>query len=175
MDTLRKIVIFACGFSLMFILGCSAFMDLITPCYIPQQTKAIIKTYETRTGAQLEPNFVWPYDSLWHADRYIAALAFVQQQRQQTLLHQQQLNADEYALQNSILNQSVAQAKEMQTNIFTPSGTIGSTILPGLGLTLGLMIKRSNMVPKAEHMAALAKAKNGSTPPPNKSPPAAKA
>lgn len=158
-NILRKTIVFACAITLLFILGCTAFMNLLTPCYIPPQTKAIVQNYQTQSGIQLEPNIPWPYDSIWSAAQYKAALAFAQQQRQLCLLKQQQLNADEYAYQNTVLSQSIQSAEELKTNLFTPSGTIGSTVLPGLALTLGLMIKKPGQVPRAEHEKKLAEAK----------------
>lgn len=147
----------------------SACENLFTPCYIPPQVKAVVRQYEAETGMQLEPNIPWPYDSLWSAGQWKVALAFTQQQRQQLHMNAMKLNEDEYAMLDSTLTLSTKNSETLKTDLFSPSGVIGGTILPGLGLTIGLMIKRSGMVPKAEHLEALAKAKNGGTQPPKNS------
>jgi hypothetical protein len=144
---------------LLGILGCAAFVNLATPCRIHPQVKKIVRNWQAEHKQTIEPNIPWPYDSLWHAGEWRSALAYVQEQRQQQILSQLKVNTDEYTFLENTQARDILSAQETQKTLFSPEGVIGGTILPGLGITLGLMIKRPGDITKEEHKKALAEAK----------------
>lgn len=142
MNHIRRAVIVICSLTLIFMFGCTAFMNLATPCYVPPQIKETVRHFEKESGETIEPNMTWPYDSIWHANEWKNALSYTQQQRQQKLLNDFKHNSDQFSWLDGILSSSIASAEEVKTTIFNPGGAIGSTVLPGLGITLGYMLKK---------------------------------
>jgi len=115
MNKLRKLIIWICILGLTTILGCAAFQDAITPCYIPEE---VIESVDVNL-----PLISWmPYTSLFDA-KYVKTKMYFQ-----------------YLLYNNLMTASIQSSEAFQQKIFSPEGPLGLMLPTIFGGTLGALL-----------------------------------
>ena len=110
---MKKVFCIAAGVLAVLLLGCSAVLDAVTPCYIPPDT---IKSADT------EPTTFMPFTTLWDSQR-IDRLIDLKYQRRQL----------EYFFRKKVSNIHQQAAMRMQADFIQPAlaGLVG---VGGLGI-----------------------------------------
>lgn len=122
---LKKIITWLCVFGLTFILGCSAFMDAVTPCYIPPASLDYIN--------ETDPTIFLPWTTLFDAKQIDMKVDFVHIFNQTT----DKLN---YGFVKGLNTFHIGAAEQLQATLFSPEGPIGLLLPTLMGGTLGALL-----------------------------------
>jgi len=115
MKKYQRLIVWLCVLGLTVILGCSAFQDGVTPCYIPPE---VIES----TGSEI-PLISWmPFTSLFDAKYVKAKLKF------------------QYLLHTNLMEASIFASEQFQQTLFSPEGPIGLLLPTLMGGTLGAFL-----------------------------------
>lgn len=125
---LQKLMVFVALVLVLAMLGCAAFMDIATPCYIEEDMIAY---------SEEEPTSFVPWTTLWDAERIEAKFDFMHLMNQ---IEWQRQIEDDAMFADFIKNaqtKHTASARELQTTLFTPEGTIGLLGISSLSMMVG--------------------------------------
>lgn len=133
---------------LVTVIGCSAWMDGITPAYIEP---------DVIDYAKVEPKVFTPYTSLWDAKRIVKGLDYQHYMNQAELnrlieddnMKHKHLNGIQQGYNNS--------AEELRNTLFSPTGPV-SMLSAALGLGLGAFL-----IPRPSDKKKIAELENGKT------------
>lgn len=129
--TLRAAIVGFVGLLLIALIGCASMQDIATPCWIDEA--AGVYADEPLTS-------LLPWTTVYDAERIARKIVFV---HSFTQIEFDRLKADEVMNVDFILgnhNRHVADARELQTIVFDPTGPIGILLPTLLGGTLGALV-----------------------------------
>ena len=149
---LRKSIATVAALLLVLMIGCSAVMDGVTPCYI--ESEAAIYA-----GVEDTSEFL-PYTTLWDAKKLDNEMDYMHQVNQITIARLLEDDNVVYSHLKDITTQHNLAAVALQNTIFDPAGPIGM-LFPALfaGTAGALLIRRPGDKTKKE----FDEVKNGGT------------
>lgn len=128
---LKALIITICAIGLVALFGCSAVMDLATPCHIEPELIEYVDE---------EPTSYLPFTTLWDADRLSAKFDYLHQVKQ---IDYQRLAEDDNIFVDyitSVQSKHVVGAKQFQKTVYTPNGPVGLLATTLFGGTIGAIL-----------------------------------
>jgi hypothetical protein len=128
---LEKVVVGICIAALTLMLGCGAFLNAVTPCFIEPEIIADVNDSGT--------SFM-PFTSLWDAQRLINKLDYLYQLNQINLARQIENEKLRYEYLRGLQSVHIQDSQEFQATIFSPEGVVGILLPAALGTTVGAFL-----------------------------------
>lgn len=131
MKWLKSFAVTVSAFGLIVLIGCSAVMDAVTPCYI-----------EPDAGIYAEQDLVsWlPFTTLFDAERVDTKVDLTHQLNQLDLLRLIEDDNIRYGFLKDAAIAHIQGAREFQKTVFSPEGPIGLLGTTIMGGTLGALL-----------------------------------
>ena len=150
MKLYQKILTVVSAVVLVTVLGCSAWMDGLTPAYIDP---VAIDYAETTPTVLPIPG----YTSLWDAKRIQGELDFQHFVKQVDIARTLEDDAARYKHLQRAMQINIASAEELRDTLFSSTGPV-SILAAGLGLGLG-----AYLIPRPSDRRRIAELENGKT------------
>lgn len=131
MNRLQKILVVIFASMVFVLIGCSAWMEGITPAYI--DSDAITYSGE-------KPTIFTPWTSLWDLRRMDRALDHMHYRNQKEIARELQDDQDQYKYLKDAMQINMMSAEQLRDTLFSPEGGLISLILAGSGFGLGSML-----------------------------------
>ena len=147
MNLMQKILVLICSAILITVLGCSAWMDGLTPAYIDP----VAIEY-----ADANSTVFTPYTSLWDARRIKRELDFKHATNQQALFRTIEDDKTRYAFLNEAMQINISSAEELRDTLFSPTGPVSLLFAAVPGLALG-----AYLIPRPTDRKRIAELENG--------------
>jgi hypothetical protein len=149
MNWIQKILVVLSTVVLVTVMGCSAWMEGITPAYIDP----VAIEY-----AEAKPTVFTPYTSLWDARRIKRELDFKHAGNQQALFRTIEDDKTRYAFLNEAMQINISSAEELRDTLFSPTGPLSILFaaVPALGLG-------AYLIPRPSDRKRIAELENGKT------------
>lgn len=128
---LKALIVVFCTIGLVALFGCSAVMDLATPCHIEPD---LIKYVDEKPTSYL------PFTTLWDAERLGSKFDYLHQVKQ---IDYQRLAEDDNIFVDyitSVQGRHIVSAKQFQKTVYTPNGPVGLALTTLFGGTLGAVL-----------------------------------
>lgn len=125
---LQKMLVLVCSVLLVTVLGCSSWMDGLTPTFIEPG----ILEY-----ADSKPTIFTPYTSLWDAKRVLRDLDYRFVTSQTKLARSLEDNDTHYKHMRKIMKVNIASSEELRDTLFSPAGPLSILFAAVPSLALG--------------------------------------
>jgi len=124
----QKLLVLMCSIVLVTVLGCSAWMDGLTPAHIDE---AAIEYSDSN------PHLYLPYTSLWDAKRIQREMMYVHQTEQVRLARKLEDDKLRFAYLRNAMETNISSAEELRDTLFSPTGPLSLLFAAVPSLALG--------------------------------------
>jgi len=137
MSRLQKLLVLLCSVVLVTVLGCSAWMEGLSPAHIDPAAIEYSKT---------EPTVYTPYTSLWDARRIQRELEYQHLVNQRDLARLLEDDKGYYNKLTRAMQINIASAEELRDTLFSPTGPMSLLFaaVPALGLGAYLIPRKKD-------------------------------